>query len=234
MNTNMINSIVTNWASETDGRLKVALAWASSNWEFMPQTQVTLQIRDELTGNKPCLGMQIPHARRTAFYFYGPNGDDLVEEDFHFPSFEDEAGLRIALNIVYRRFMTEHGMQRFDDSAEKIPEFYRPNLVEKAEVWVLQKDSPKYSLRELAPSTGGLREGGIELHPTGKNPSGLFIRINNDRSQPQHYIYDKQGKFLNGHIPAFFTESELRGALEYASRHIDGVNKNIQKNKSKK
>lgn len=234
MNTNTIHSTVTKWAEETDERIQVALAWTSSNWEFMPHTQVTLQIRDEITGDKPYLGILIPHARRTPCYFYGPNEDELVEEDYHFPSFEDEADLRIALSIVYRRFMTEHGMQRFDDFKETVPEIYRPNLLDKAGMWVLQKVRPKYSLRELAPSTMGLREGGIELHPVGKNPSGVFIRISNERSQPQHYIYNNQGKSLNGHIPAFFTESELFGTLEYASRHIDGSNKDIRKSKSKK
>ena len=234
MNTNTIHSIITTWASETDQRIQVKLAWGSSNWEFIPETKVALQIRDEFTGNKPYFGILIPHARRTSFYFYGPNEDELVEEDFHLPSFEDEAELRIALNIVYRRFMTEHGMQRFDDSKETTSEFFRPNLSEKANAWALQKASSKYLIRELAPSKEGLREGGIELIPVGKNPCGLFIRINSDRSQPQPYIYDNQGKSLNGHIPAFFTESELLGTLEYASRHIDGANKNIRKSKSKK
>jgi hypothetical protein len=234
MNTNTIHSTVTKWAEETDERIQVALAWTSSNWEFMPQTQVTLQIRDEITGDKPYLGILIPHARRTPFYFYGPNEDELVEEDYHFPSFEDEADLRIALNIVYRRFMTEHGMQRFNDFKETVPEIYRPNLLDKAGMWVLQKVRPKYTIRELVSSTPGFREGGIELHPIGKNPSGLFIRINADRSNPQKCVYDRCGKDLHGHLPAFFTESELIGAIEYASRKIDNTNKNIRKSKSTK
>jgi hypothetical protein len=79
-----------------------------------------------------------------------------------------------------------------------------------------------------------LREGGIELHPVGKNPSGLFIRIHADRSNPQHYLYDKQANALHGHLPAFFTESELTGAIEYASRQIDNANKSIKKSKSQK
>jgi hypothetical protein len=234
MNTNTIHSTVTKWAEETDERIQVALAWTSSNWEFMQHTQVTLQIRDEITGDKPYLGILIPHARRTPFYYYGPNEDELVEEDYHFPSFEGEADLRVALSIVHRRFIIEHGMQRFDDFKETVPEIYRPDLLDKAGMWVLQKVRPKYTMRELVSSESGFRKGGIELRPVGKNPSGLFIRINADRSNPQKCVYDRCGKALHGHLPAFFTESELIGTIEYASRHIDNANKDIQKSKSKK
>jgi hypothetical protein len=234
MNTNTIHSTVTKWAEETDERIQVALAWTSSNWEFMQHTQVTLQIRDEITGDKPYLGILIPHARRTPFYYYGPNEDELVEEDYHFPSFEGEADLRVALSIVHRRFIIEHGMQRFDDFKETVPEIYRPDLLDKAGMWVLQKVRPKYTMCELVSSTSGFRKGGIELRPVGKNPSGLFIRINADRSNPQKCVYDRCGKALHGHLPAFFTESELIGTIEYASRHIDNANKDIQKSKSKK
>ena len=231
MNTNTIHSTVKKWAEETDERIHVALAWTSSNWEIMAQTQVTLQILGKMTGDKPYLGILIPHARRTPLYFYGPNEDQLVEEDYHLPSFEDEVDLRIALSIVYRRFMTEHGMQRFDDFKETVPKIYRPNLVDKANEWVFQKISPKYSLREFDNSLAGSCERGVELHPVGKNPSGLFIRITADRTKPQKCVHDKSGKSVLCNLPAFFTESELLGAIEYASRYIDTTNKKVPKKK---
>jgi len=232
MNTKNIHSTVTKWASETDERIQVELVSSSSNWEWTPETRVTLRIRDEITRDRPYLGMMIPHARRTAFYIYGPNEDELVEEDYHFPSFEDESDLRIALRIIYQRFMIEHGMQRFDNFKEPVPEMYHPNLLDKTGMWILQKARPKYAVSELAPSVMGGREGGVELHPVGKNPSGLFIRIKDDRTNPQKFIQDKSGKVLRWHLPAFFTESELIGALEYASRYIDKANNNIKKSKS--
>jgi hypothetical protein len=130
--------------------------------------------------------------------------------------------------------MTEHGMQRFDDFKETVPEIYRPDLLDKASMWVLQKVRPKYTIRELVPSTPGFCKGGIELRPVGKNSSGLFIRINADRSNPQKCVYEKCGKVSHGNLPAFFTESELIGVIEHSSRQIDNKNTNILKSKSQK
>jgi hypothetical protein len=228
MNTNTIHSTITKWAEETDERIQVALEWGSSNYELIPQTKVRLDFRCELTGRRPYLEIWLPHARRTPIYFYGSDKRADEDEEFFVPSFNEEEELGIALTIVYRRFMTTHGMQRFDDTGESKPQFYRPDLIKTVKNWASGKSKPKFSMREIAPSAKNLRYGGIELRPSGKNPSGLIIRIDNDRSHFQKTICNKTGVAEVGYLPAFFTESELLGTLQTAASFIASSNKKMK------
>ena len=228
MNTNTIHSTALSWAKQTDKRIQVSLGAESNNHEIYPRTILHLDFRCEVTGRRPHLDIWLPHSRRTPIYFYGPDQTDQEDEEFFVPSFDDKKELEVALTIVYRRFMTTYGMQRFDDSEEKVPEFYRPDLIKTAKLWATQKSKPKFSLREIAPSAINLRFGGIEMRPNGKNPSGLLIRIDNDRSHFQKPICNKKGHTELGYLPAFFTENELIGTLETAASFIASSNKKIK------
>lgn len=228
MNTNTMHSTALSWAKQIDKRIKVSLALESHNYEIFPHTRLELIFRCKLTGRQPFLEIWLPHPRRTPNYFYRPDITASFDEEFFVPTFNNKKELVIALTVVYRRFMTAYGMQRFDDSQEKVPEFYRPDLIETAKLWVAEKSKPKFSLREIPSAPQNFRYGGIELRPIGKNPSGLVIRIDNDRSYFQKPIFSKADNTESGYLPAFFTESELLGTLRSDSYCIASSNKKTQ------
>lgn len=216
MNKKTIHETAQAWAAETDPRIRVDTGWVSHGIELHTQTSIFHNIRSEITGQRFEFVVLIPHARRTPMYFFGPEECECEEEDFLLPSFDDAAGLRLALGIVHRRFMTAHGMQRFDDSEIPIPDSLRPDLLESCRRWVgMQKT--KYEIRQ----TPGAVCKGVEIHRRGKTPQGLHIRIDGGRSHPQQIVFDESGSARWGVLPAFFTEAELLGVLDHSARHID-------------
>ena len=222
MNKETIHKTAQTWAAETDPRIRVDTGWVSHGMELITQTSIFHSIRSEITGQRFEFIVLIPHARRTPMYFFGPEARECEEEDFLLPSFDDAAGLRLALEIVHRRFMTAHGMQRFDDSEIPMPDSFRPDLLESCRRWVgMQKT--KYEIREIREirQTPGAGRNGIEIHRKGKTQRGLHIRIGGGRSHPQQIVFDKSGSARWGVLPAFYTEAELLGALDNASRQID-------------
>jgi len=229
MDTKNLHTAIVNWAQQTDPRIQVEWSWNRNDWDLLKQTNVNLHIKNEITGQKPHLGIMIPHGHRTSLFFYGSDTEDFdVEESL--PLYEDEDGLSNALGIVYRRFMTAHGMMRFDDSQEPMSPFYRPDLLETANKWLSIKDGPKYTLQEI-PANGAVAwKSGIELFPAHRNPSGMVIKILRDRSLPQHYLYEKNGAPATRTLPAFYTESELLGYIAHAGSVIDRNNKDHRKN----
>jgi hypothetical protein len=233
MDTKNLHNAIVNWAQQTDPRIQVEWSWNRNDWDLFQQTTVELEIHNEVTGQRPHLGMIIPHGHRTPMYFYGPDTEDTDQEE-SLPLYSDEDGLRSALGIVYRRFMTAHGMMRFDDSQEPMSPFYRPDLLEIANKWLSIKDGPKYTLREIPANGSASWKSGIELFPSTRNPCGMVIKILRDRSLPQHYLYEKTGAPAPGTLPAFYTESEILGYLAYAGSVIDGENKDHRKNKTNK
>ncbi len=193
--------------------------------EDLPQTNVELRISDEITGQAFALEIWIPHGRRTPFYFYGPQAEDGIRQgdDFFFPSFEDKATLIRSLNIVYKRFMTDYGMMRFPIDGD--PTVIRKELLDLATEWISLRIKRDFRARELAPAEEGMRQGGLEVRLAGRNSSATVMRISCDNSLPQNYLHGNSGLGHHAVLPAFFTEEEFLGALEYASVHIITANR---------
>lgn len=232
MNTKTIHHTIATWAEQTDPRIQVKSTRVGINSDLVDITEASLQIQCEITRDKPFLGILIPHGRRTPMYYYGNNAND-IKVDECFPMFEDENELRNALTTVYRRFMTDHGMMRFDDSEESLSPYFRPNLVECVTRWLEQKEGPQYTLKEIPPTGEISWKPGILVSPKGKNPSGAVILIHHDRSLPQKPISSTTGGMFSFSLPAFYTESELLYILQNNSSRIDSANKSIRKKSTK-
>jgi hypothetical protein len=234
MNTKKLNETILAWAHETDHRIKSYETYAIHSQEYLAQTNVELRIIDEITGQLFALDIWIPHGRRTPHYFYGPDGEGGSGdgEDFSLPSFDDEESLRKSLTNVYMRFMTAHGMMRFPMDAE--PAAVRDCLLLWATKWTGLRRKKAFRTRELPPGAYGLRHGGIQLNPVGRNHSGLVIRINCNHSLPQACVWGKSGPEHYPTLPAFFTEEEFLGVLENSANYIIAKNRSAQSNKNEK
>jgi len=221
MKTSEMNRVISSWAHSTNQRIRLFETRAIHSREDLPQTNVELKISDEITGQVFVLEIWIPHGRRTPFYFYGPQAEDSTREgdDFFFPSFEDEASLIKSLDIVYKRFMTDYGMMRFP--IDRDPASIRKELLDLVTEWIFLRVKRDFCARELTPAGDNLRHGGIEMRPTGRDSSGTVFRISSDNSLPQIYLHGKFGAPHHAVLPAFYTDEEFYGALEYAAMQIN-------------
>lgn len=203
-----IKKITTAWAAATDSRIEVTERQQSCMVELYDQTNVLLEIDDPVTGNTPFLEIWIPHTRRNPLYFYGPEEEE--ESDYMVPSFENERELKCALDIVYRRFMTDHGMMRFDDDPWAKHGLKAPDIGGIIRSWS-RKNRVVVSVEETVLPTGGTEF----LIRSVWSDIDEFFKIHTRHNIRQSVWHDASGCRMRCQIfPPFITEPELAAVLE--------------------
>ena len=125
------------------------------------------------------------------------------------PDFSTEESLSSALDIVYKRFLTEYGGQRFEDPAPDLA----PDILATAKEWADWKDAE--ITVEMAEDSNAIL---VFIPESGSAGIGSELEISQDRSTSQNLLETKSGTLnaVPGYLPPFFTAPELRGALEAA------------------
>ena len=157
------------------------------------------------------LNIYAPHERRSATYTMGPEDKDEINDliEFFVPDFSTEESLSSALDIVYKRFLTEYGGQRFEDPAPDLA----PDILATAKEWADWKDAE--ITVEMAEDSNAIL---VFIPESGSAGIGSELEISQDRSTSQNLLETKSGTLnaVPGYLPPFFTAPELRGALEAA------------------
>jgi hypothetical protein len=154
----------------------------------------------------------VPHERRSATYTMGLEDKDEINDpiEIFVPDFFTEESLSSALDIVYKRFLTEYGGQRFEDPAPDLA----PDILATAKEWADWKDAG-ITVEEVDEDNNGIL---IFIPESGSAGIGSELEICEDRSTSQNLLETKSGTLnaVPGYLPPFFTAPELRGALEAA------------------
>ncbi len=214
-----IAKITKAWAAATDSRIQTTEGKQSCMVEMYDQTKVLLEIDDPVTGNTPFLEMWIPHARRNPLYFYGPDEED--ESDYMLPSFKNERELRCALDIVYRRFMTDHGMMRFDDDPWAVHGLKAPKIAGIIRRWA-KKNRDLARVQESVLEPTGATE--FLIQPVCDEVDQYF-KIHTQHNIRQSVWHDSDGcQIARQTFPPFITGPELDDLLETIIRMFNPEN----------
>jgi len=206
-----IHKTISAWAKKTDAQIEVADTFQALAFytELCRCTHTSARIVDDVMEKSFVLNFYVPHERRSATYTMGPEDEDEINDpiEFFVPDFSTEESLCSALDLVYKRFLTEYGGQRFEDPAPELA----PDIFATAKQWADWKDSgitvEKHEGRVL-----------VFIPDSGTAGIGSELEIHLNRFTAQNLVATNSGTLnaVPGYLPPFFTASELRGALEAA------------------
>lgn len=208
-----IHKTIANWAQKTGLKIEVSSTFQAHAFytELCKCIRASARIEDDVMQKSFVLNFYIPHERRSPSYTMGPEHEDEINDpiEFFVPDFSTEESLTRALDIVYKRFLTEYGGQRFEDPAPDLA----PDIHAVAKEWADWKDAG------ITVETDEENAAVLVFIPeSGSAGIGSELFISQDRSTAQNLLETKSGTLnaVPGYLPPFFTASELRGALEAA------------------
>ena len=208
-----ISKTITAWAKKTDPKIELAETFQAHTFytELCRCTHASARIVDDVMQKSFTLDVLVPHERRSATYFMGPEDKDEINDpiEFFVPDFSTEHELGRALDVVYKRFLTEYGGQRFEDTAPELA----PDILATANEWADWKDAE--ITVEIAEDNNAIL---VFIPESGSAGIGSELQISRDRSTSQNLLETSSGTLnaVPGYLPPFFTAPELRGALEAA------------------